>query len=427
VLQRRRQEEQPQPGRWRHRRNRRQGRHRRHHRRQRRDRRGRRSRGPGGPRGLAGSGGLAGSSGAAGAATGGTGGSPAVCGDKIFQPGEECDGTDFNGRTCATYGFGSGQLVCKSDCKIDTTGCTGTENCNDNADNDGDGKIDCLDSDCTGKCATACSGPPTLPDPSTVQGTTTSHGDSIKASCSSGTGGADLAYEFTATNAGVMEAQLGTLQDMTISARGTCSGSAAELGCSAFKRIKVPVTAGQKLWVFVDGASSGAAGLFTLTANSHPIVCGDGNRDGSEACDDKNTAAGDGCSPTCTIESSETEPNDNSGQANSLSGAEFYGTLSGASDVDFVAVNVANGNSTLNAAIYDFGDAGCTYGEMDSVIEIRGTNGQTVLASDDNSGDGLCSFASVSGLAAGKYYVAVKPAAGANPASFGYKLAIGVF
>jgi len=383
--------------------------------------------GGGGTGGLAGSGGAGGIAGSGGVAGGGTGGTPGVCGDKTVQPGEECDGADFNGRTCATYGFSSGQLICKGDCKIDSSGCTGTENCNDNADNDGDQKVDCADSDCSAKCATACSGPPALPDPSSVTGTTTGHGDSIKASCSSGTGGPDLAYEFTAASTGVFEAQIGTLQEMTVSLRGTCSGTAAELGCSASKRVKSAVTAGQKVWVFVDGSNSGAAGLFSLTAGSHPIVCGDKHRDGNEACDDGNVAPGDGCSATCTVEASESEPNDTSGQASTLTGSSFFGTVSGSGDSDFVAVTVTNAGSTISASIFDFGDGGCPYGEVDSFLEIRGTNGNTVLTSDDNSGDGLCSKAVASGLAAGKYYVVVKAAAGANPATFGYKLFVSVF
>ncbi|MCP3979476.1 MAG: IPTL-CTERM sorting domain-containing protein [bacterium] len=35
---------------------------------------------------------------------------------------------------------------------------------------------------------------------------------------------------------------------------------------------------------------------------SMPAVCGNGVREGDEQCDDGNTTAGDGCSPTCTIE-----------------------------------------------------------------------------------------------------------------------------
>jgi cysteine-rich repeat protein len=36
--------------------------------------------------------------------------------------------------------------------------------------------------------------------------------------------------------------------------------------------------------------------------DAHVIVCGDGVKEGSEACDDHNTASGDGCSATCTVE-----------------------------------------------------------------------------------------------------------------------------
>jgi len=375
-----------------------------------------------------GTGGLAGSSGAAGSGggnTGGTGGSTAVCGDKVVGGTEECDGTDFNGRTCATYGFSSGQLSCKGDCTIDSTACTGTENCNDGADNDGDQKIDCADTDCTSKCATACTTPPTLPDPASVSGTTTGHGDSLKASCSSGTGGPDVAYEVTAANAGIFEAKIGTLQNMTVSLRSACSSSGPELGCSASNRVKAQVTQGQKLWVIVDGASSSDAGLFTLSTKSHSIACGDGSLDGSEACDDGNVTPGDGCSATCTVEASESEPNDNSGQASNYTSGAFYGTISSASDVDFIAVTIATAGSTLSVSNFDFGDGGCAYGEIDSVLEIRGTNGTSVLATDDNSGDGKCSKVSASGLAAGKYYVVVKAAGGASP--FAYKLLVSVF
>ena len=36
--------------------------------------------------------------------------------------------------------------------------------------------------------------------------------------------------------------------------------------------------------------------------DSHVIVCGDGVKEGTEACDDDNTTSGDGCSSTCTVE-----------------------------------------------------------------------------------------------------------------------------
>ncbi|HQL56825.1 MAG TPA: hypothetical protein PLN07_04390 [Myxococcota bacterium] len=54
------------------------------------------------------------------ACTTGTG----VCGDGILDVGEQCDGTNLNGHTCVTRGFGGGELGCSSLCRFDTSGCT---------------------------------------------------------------------------------------------------------------------------------------------------------------------------------------------------------------------------------------------------------------------------------------------------------------
>lgn len=54
------------------------------------------------------------------------------CGDGEADPtspsptgrgGEECDGDDFIGATCALYGFDSGELRCTAQCSIDRSGC----------------------------------------------------------------------------------------------------------------------------------------------------------------------------------------------------------------------------------------------------------------------------------------------------------------
>ncbi len=46
------------------------------------------------------------------------------CGDGIKnQASEECDGSDFGGKTCSDFGYNSGTLQCTSDCKIDTSNC----------------------------------------------------------------------------------------------------------------------------------------------------------------------------------------------------------------------------------------------------------------------------------------------------------------
>jgi hypothetical protein len=58
---------------------------------------------------------------------------PVDCGNGSVDAdkGEECDGTKFNGMTCANKGYTSGELKCTAACKIDTTGCTNTAVCGD--------------------------------------------------------------------------------------------------------------------------------------------------------------------------------------------------------------------------------------------------------------------------------------------------------
>ncbi len=47
------------------------------------------------------------------------------CGDGIRQEGEECDHQDFGGKTCVDEGYYAGQLVCRPECKIEASGCSG--------------------------------------------------------------------------------------------------------------------------------------------------------------------------------------------------------------------------------------------------------------------------------------------------------------
>jgi hypothetical protein len=48
------------------------------------------------------------------------------CGDGAAnRDSEECDGTDFRGSTCASFGFASGFLQCTDDCRVDKSQCSG--------------------------------------------------------------------------------------------------------------------------------------------------------------------------------------------------------------------------------------------------------------------------------------------------------------
>jgi hypothetical protein len=71
------------------------------------------------------------------------------CGNGIIESGEVCDGSNFGGATCVSLGYQGGQLQCTSACVLDESGCTDeAEICDDGVDNDGDSFVDCDDADC---------------------------------------------------------------------------------------------------------------------------------------------------------------------------------------------------------------------------------------------------------------------------------------
>ena len=45
-----------------------------------------------------------------------------TCGNGVIEVSEECEGNNFNGKTCEQYGFDFGELFCNN-CKIDASGC----------------------------------------------------------------------------------------------------------------------------------------------------------------------------------------------------------------------------------------------------------------------------------------------------------------
>lgn len=45
------------------------------------------------------------------------------CGNGVVEEGEECDGTQLAGATCASAGFGGGQIACGNNCRLDVGAC----------------------------------------------------------------------------------------------------------------------------------------------------------------------------------------------------------------------------------------------------------------------------------------------------------------
>jgi Metallo-peptidase family M12 len=48
---------------------------------------------------------------------------PATCGNGVLDSGEQCDGGDLGGATCASLGYASGTLACDANCTFDTSQC----------------------------------------------------------------------------------------------------------------------------------------------------------------------------------------------------------------------------------------------------------------------------------------------------------------
>lgn len=73
-----------------------------------------------------------------------------ICGDgAVNQGSEQCDGNDFDGLSCQSFGFNTGSISCSGSCQVVTSGCSNVEVCNNGVDdNDGDGLADCADPDC---------------------------------------------------------------------------------------------------------------------------------------------------------------------------------------------------------------------------------------------------------------------------------------
>jgi cysteine-rich repeat protein len=176
----------------------------------------------------------------------------------------------------------------------------------------------------------------------------------------------------------------------------------------ATEQVVVPVVQTQKVYVVVDGTGEASVGAFTLEVASRPVVCGDGFTDPPEECDDHNTNDGDGCSAECRGEWDETEPNDTVAQATPYSVQPSAARIFPAGDVDVFSIQVTAPNSMLFVETRDLGDAACANKTLDNRIDVIGPDGTTVLASNDDGGEGFCAKKDLSGLAPGTYYLRVE-------------------
>lgn len=320
------------------------------------------------------------------------------CGNGFLDPGEACDGAELAGESCATFGFLDGALACV-DCAFDASGCASPD-----------------------PCAVATD----LPDPTVGEVSTTAFATSVlDTSCSAGS--RERVYHMVAAVDGFFEAILVSDADLVISVRTSCSDAGTELTCQnaalglgGIELVELPVTMGQELFVVIDGVG-GESGDYVLSAGSHKLVCGDGNKDPGEACDDGNVLAGDGCSDLCVVEPDELEPNDDVGTASPLDGPSV-GLIDPEGDVDWYVLEVVTGPAQVTVPLVDLGDNSCGLGQIDSYLELYDDQAQ-LLAFDDDGGDVFCSLLVAPSLAAGTYYLRVSAGPTDPGDTFAYRLA----
>jgi cysteine-rich repeat protein len=143
-------------------------------------------------------------------------------------------------------------------------------------------------------------------------------------------------------------------------------------------------------------------------------LCGNGQVEGSELCDDGNTAEGDACSAACRFTPKpEREPNDTPASASGSYSppVALQGAINPGSEMDVFRITLS---ATADLRLETFDSSGrqsCR--DIDTQLELLAPDGTTVLASDDDDGVELCgaihpaSDAGGQRLAPGTYYARV--------------------
>jgi cysteine-rich repeat protein len=122
--------------------------------------------------------------------------------------------------------------------------------------------------------------------------------------------GREAFFTVTSPIDGVVAVKVDATYNVSIGARPACppSTSTGFLTCSnrsagpGGETIAYATKAGTKTWIIVDAPGVNDRGSFALDVTVKGESCGDGLVSGAEQCDDGNLTAGDGCSPTCTLE-----------------------------------------------------------------------------------------------------------------------------
>jgi cysteine-rich repeat protein len=184
-------------------------------------------------------------------------------------------------------------------------------------------------------------------------------------------------------------------------------------------QLSIPALPPGKYYVSLQNSpASSKTYSYTLQIATTLAVCGNGIKEPGEQCDDSNTASGDGCSATCTIEgiAGEVEPNDTFALADAraadptpvlFSGPVLRsGAISTAGDKDIFKVQLAQAGVVRFETFDNINPGNCTI----AATRLRLFDGaHAQIYTDATSGIASCS-ALVVYLAAGTYYLQIEAA-----------------
>jgi cysteine-rich repeat protein len=238
--------------------------------------------------------------------TGGTGGMiPLTCGDGVIDPGEQCDGADLGGKTCADQGFDQpAGLACKHDCTLDLSGCEPT--CDGKTLEPGEkcdgmllGGQTCVDFGYAQAGTLACKS--CLPD---LTGCTAACGNGIAEpgeKCDGADLGGKTCKDFGFSKGAGLACQPGCADWSKAGCKPTCDDGVLEPGEQCDGNNLDGHTCQEFGFANPAGLKCGAT-CAGLDPGGCKAVCGNGMMEPGEQCDDGDTTPGDGCSSKCQKE-----------------------------------------------------------------------------------------------------------------------------